>query len=144
MKKNLRPEDAYRMMLGGKLPCDIAKELGLSIAYVSQRIGEFKKQKDRKEHGWGTNLSIRTCKALYHVGALGSDEKILEAYKTGWLSVGGESPTPNYGRKSEMEIREYLFAKGLLPEEEPNAHRNSNREFGLADLIAQNLKDSAT
>jgi len=130
--------------LEGKLPCDIAKELGLSSEYVSQRVREGKKQKDRKEHGRGSNLSIRTCKALYYVGALGSDEKILEAYKTGWLSVGGESPTPNYGRKSEMEIREYLFAKGLLPEEEPNTHKNSNIEFGLADLIAQNLNNYTT
>ena len=133
MKTKLTSEDAYRMLIEGKRNCDIAKEFGVSISWVGHQVRKGKRQKDAKERG--PNLSTRACNALYSVGALGSDEKILEAYKTGWLSVGGESPTPNYGRKTEMEIREYLFVRGLLPKEKPNPHR----KVGLADIIAQAL-----
>ena len=48
-----------------------------------------------------------------------------------------------YGKKSQNEVKEYLFAKGLLPELEPNRHNKSYRaKIGLADLILANLNYS--
>ena len=144
MKKNQRAIDAFKMFEEGKRKCDIAKEWGISAERSRQLVEKGRRLKHRKKM-WGDDFSPRLTNILHNVGAFGSDEKVLFAYKSNKISVSGGYPTRNYGKKTKAELEEYLIKRGLLHEEDtmPIIKKNYG-EIGLADLISASLNASIT